>query len=101
MKKFASIAFATVLASTGTAALAEQDQQQNEPVAPVAMTDAQMDQVTAGAPVITLGGSLISVDVNNVANNNDVVKDITVNAAVAAAVGVLSRGTGAGAVVIP
>ena len=100
MNKLSSLAFAAVLATTGTAAFAEQEIQR-EPVGPVAMNDTQMDNVTAGAPTINLGGGLIDVDVNNVANNNEVVKNVTVNAAVAAAVGVLSRGVGAGAVVIP
>jgi hypothetical protein len=47
---------------------------------PVKMTDDQMDKVTAGQ--INIGGGLIDVDVQNV----DVVKDVAVNANLAAGV---------------
>jgi hypothetical protein len=64
----------------------------------VELTGPELDAVAAGAPLINVGP--IDVDVSNVANNNEVVKNVTVNAAVAAAVGLLGT-AGAGAVVIP
>src|SRR5437660_1676582 len=48
---------------------------------PAKMDDAKLDTVAAGAIV---GSNLIAVDVSNVANNNQVVVAISVNAAVAA-----------------
>lgn len=92
MKKLTSVAFAAVLATTGTAAFADQATQAPDRDGLVAMTDAQMDQVAAGA--------LIRVDVNNVLNRNEVdvrvpvdIRDV--NVAVNAAVAVLGVAGGA------
>ncbi len=56
---------------------------------PVQLTDSELDHVAAGI----LNGGLINVDVTDVANNVDIVKNVNVD--VAAAVAVLG---GAGAV---
>ena len=63
-------------------------------VAPVELTDAELDAVAAGA-----NAGLIAIDVQNVLNNNNVDVDIPVtvrdvNVAVAAAVAVLSSALG-------
>lgn len=87
MKKLISVAFATVLASTGSAAFAEQEIQKQAPIGPVAMTDAQLDNVAAG--LITV---VDLVDITNVANNNRVA--IPVNAAAVVQVGILSNQAG-------
>ena len=99
MKSLASIAVAAAFVST--AALAgEETQKRTANVAaasgPVVMTESQLDQVSAGAP-------LLVVDVSNVANNlnAEVVKNVDVNANVAAAANVLGGRAAAGAVQRP
>lgn len=81
MNKLTSIAFASILATTGTAAFAEQDTRAVDQTSPVAMTDAQMDSVAAGALINVVAVDV--VDISNVLNNNDVRINIPVNAAVA------------------
>jgi hypothetical protein len=94
--KFAPLAVAAAFVSTAVFA-GEETLQRTADIAttsgPVVMTEAQLDQVSAGAP-------LLVVDVSNVANNLDVniVRNVDVNANVAAAVNVLGGATGAGAV---
>jgi hypothetical protein len=84
VKKLTSLAFAAVLATTGTVAFAEQDTQQKDQVGPVAMTDAQLDNVAAGLIAIPVTVVVVDLaDVSNVANNNDVAVGIPINAAVA------------------
>lgn len=88
MKKLTLIAFAAVPSTTGTAAFADQTTSPTQALgqdAPIAMTDAQMDQVAAGA--------LIRIDVNNVLNRNEVdvrvpvdIRDVNVGVAAAVAV---------------
>lgn len=86
MKKFNSLALAAILSTTGAAAFAEQSDVQRNPVGPVAMTDAQLDNVAAG--LVNVGIAVVDVvDVNNVANRNQVQVGIPVNAA--AAIGIL------------
>jgi hypothetical protein len=93
MKPFAIVAVAAAFVST--AAFAEETQKQTTP-GPVVMTESQLDQVSAGAP-------LLVVDVSNVANNlnAEVVKNVDVNANVAAAANVLGGRAAAGAVQRP
>jgi hypothetical protein len=89
MKRFTSFCVVLGLATAGTsAALAEEkDQQvlkQESKPQPVQMTEAQMDNVAAGA---LLNVFIVDVaDVNNVANNLDVNVLIPVNASVAAGI---------------
>ena len=87
MKRFAAFSFALGLATAGSAALAEQrDQQsgeQNAKPQPVQMTEAQMDNVAAGLITVV---ALDVVDVQNVANNLSVDVAVPVNAAAAVAV---------------
>jgi len=87
MKKVALV-IALGLSSLGTAAFAQTPAAENQlqPVAqPVAMTDEQLDAVTAGALV---QGGLINVDVNNVANNNAILNNNHVFVAIPVAVNV-------------
>ena len=99
MKSFASLAAAVAFVSTPVLAGSESPDQ-TASLAPasgaVVMTESQLDQVAAGAP-------LLVVDVSNVANNlnAEVVKNVDVNANVAAAVNVLGGRTAAGAVQRP
>lgn len=90
MNKFAPFAVAALFAASGSAAFAELKQDTNTLASgPVEMTDAQLDQVSAGAPNFN---NLVSVDVSNVANNLNAQVAVPVNAAVAVgAIGVLSR----------
>jgi hypothetical protein len=82
MRKITSIAFAAVLATTASAAFAEQDIQKGH-VGPVAMTDVQMDTVSAG--------QLIEVRIVDVANNNNVQVGIPINANVPVNAAILGR----------
>jgi hypothetical protein len=95
MKVFTPLAVAAMF-SMAPAFAAEQEAP--KPVesgpGPMVMTDAQLDQVSAGAP-------LIDIDVSNVANNVDIVKNVDVNANVAAAVVVLGGRAVAGAAQLP
>lgn len=88
MKKVTSLAFAVAMASTGSAAFAEQDVSKQVQSAPIAMSDAQLDNVSAGALIDVVVVDV--VDARNVANNNQVQVAIPVNAAVAASI--LSNG---------
>ena len=72
MKKTLSVLATTLCLAASGGAFAKQ---------PVPMTDAQMDKVTAGALINVVAVDL--VDINNVANNNNVQVAIPVNAAVA------------------
>lgn len=84
MSKISSFAFAVVLATTGTAAFADQGTETKAPSDPIAMTDTQLDNVAAGLiaiPVTVVAVDL--VDVSNVANKNDVTVGVPINAAVA------------------
>lgn len=89
MKRFAAFSLVVGLATAGPAALAEQAEDQvvrnqDSKPQPVQMTEAQMDNVAAGA---LLNVFVVDVaDVNNVANNLDVNVLIPVNASVAAGI---------------
>ena len=94
MKKVAALVLALGLSGAGTAALADTPiAESNDALTstqPVAMTDEQLDNVTAGI----LNAGLINIDVNNVLNNNNVNVSVPVtvrqvNVSVAAAVAVL------------
>jgi hypothetical protein len=95
-KSFASLAIAAAFVSTAALAGEEPLQRTAAPSGPVVMTETQLDQVSAGAP-------LLVVDVSNVANNLDVnvVRNVDVNANVAAAANVLGGRAAAGAVQRP
>ncbi len=91
MKKLAPLTVAVVLAASGTGSFAA-DTASAALLAPMAMSDAQMDGVAAG---IANFNNLVAIDVNHVLSNNDVQVAVPVNAAVAVgAVGILSRQTG-------
>ena len=103
MKRFASLLAAFGLATAGSTAFAAQPdaqiQPQNPSLQPVQMSDAQLDNVAAGA-IIT--GGLIDIVVSDVTvvedgirvlNNslNDLTVQVPVQAAVGAAVAVLGN----------
>lgn len=89
MNRFAPLAIAALFAAGTSVAVAEQKLDTDLASGPVQMTDAQLDQVSAGAPNFN---NLVSVDVSNVANNLNAQVAVPVNAAVAVgAIGVLSR----------
>lgn len=89
MHRFAPLAIAALFAAGTSVAVAEQKLDTDLASGPVQMTDAQLDQVSAGAPNFN---NLVSVDVSNVANNLNAQVAVPVNAAVAVgAIGVLSR----------
>lgn len=90
MNRFAPLAIAALFAAGTSVAVAEQQLDTgNLASGPVQMTDAQLDQVSAGAPNFN---NLVSVDVSNVANNLNAQVAVPVNAAVAVgAIGILSR----------
>ena len=79
MKRIATLCIAFGLAAAGSAALAAQPEQAAKPPKPqpVQMTEAQLDNVAAGALI-----NAVLVDVVDV-NNNNVQVAIPVNAAVA------------------
>ena len=99
MKRFATLFVALGLATAGSAAVAEQarDQlsEQKAKPQPVQMTEAQLDNVAAGAlivafDVVEIGDVTVPVRIlNNSVNNNTV--QVPVQAAVGAAVGVLGN----------
>ena len=105
MKRFATVFFAFGLATAGSAALAEESKEaaslQHASMQPVQMTDAQLDNVAAGALIVTPG--LIDVVVNDVTvlenvdvralNNslNNVTVQVPVQASIGAAVAVLGN----------
>ncbi len=90
LPRYRSLLLAALLAASGSVLAAGVPVQTIKP--PQEMSDAQMDRVAAG---IANFNNLVAVDVNNVANNNDVQVAVPVNAAVAVgAVGILSRQTG-------
>lgn len=97
MKKIASLSLAAALSISGTAAFAG-DTQKAERDLPIAMTDAQLDNISAGV----LNAGLINVDVSNVANNNnvEVLKNFNIDVDLNAAAAIAVLGT-AGAVAIP
>ena len=84
------LAIAALFAAGTSVAIAEQHLDTGNPASgPVQMTDAQLDQVSAGAPNFN---NLVSVDVSNIANNLNAQVAVPVNAAIAVgAIGVLSR----------
>jgi hypothetical protein len=90
MKKTASLVAALGLALSASAfAAPEATQPKDTTAAPVQMSDAELDQVTAGQ-----AAGLIAIDVQNVLNNNNVAVAVPVtvrdvNVGVAAAVAVL------------
>jgi hypothetical protein len=78
MKRFASLLAAAALSTSGAVAFAAEPQQpEQQSIGPVQMTEAELDNVTAG---------LIDVYVIDVLNNNQVQVAVPVNAAVAAGV---------------
>jgi hypothetical protein len=81
MKRFFIGVLAVAFLVTPTFALASSLDAEPLQTAGIQMTDAEMDNITAGA--------LLNVTVKNIdvaVQNNDIVKDVNVNAAVAAAV---------------
>ena len=77
MKKLIPAFAAAVFAMTGTAAYAQEDAKQLDQ--PVAMTDAQMDNVAAGL-ITVVAVDVADIDTGNVLSNNQV--SVPVNAAV-------------------
>lgn len=96
MKKFSTLVASIVLASSSTAFA--QGLEKTQAPLPAPMTEAHLDAVAGGQLQI---GNLVAVSVTDVANNldvannNQVIVAIPVNAAVAAGVGVLGRGAAA------
>ena len=98
MKRFAAFSLVVGLATAGPAALAEQAEDQvvrnqDSKPQPVQMTEAQMDNVAAGALIDIVLIDL--VDIDDTLRNNNVQVAVPVNAAVAA--NVLGGGALAGA----
>ena len=92
MKRFATVFVALGLATAGSTALADQAKDQLNPAnakpQPVRMTEQQLDNVAAGLITVV---AVDVVDVQNVANRNNV--QVTVPANVGAAVAVLGTAT--------